>query len=67
MSRSGGQFEARLPVFKSPTTLGVSKHWSPFMTHCSRDERLSRPCPTREKNPDLWCGGVIRYHSTTGA
>ncbi|GFY18389.1 alpha-2 adrenergic receptor [Trichonephila clavipes] len=48
MSRSGGQFEARLPVFKSPTTLGVSKHWSHLLTHCSRDERLSRPCPTRE-------------------
>ncbi|GFU59723.1 hypothetical protein TNCV_3186791 [Trichonephila clavipes] len=38
MSRSSGQSEARPPVFKSPTKLGI--HLS---THCSRDERLSRP------------------------
>ncbi|GFW99598.1 hypothetical protein TNCV_3418311 [Trichonephila clavipes] len=40
MSRSGGQSEARLPVFKFPSKLDT--HLS---THCSRDERLSRPCP----------------------
>ncbi|GFX50041.1 hypothetical protein TNCV_2375301 [Trichonephila clavipes] len=34
MSRSGGQSEARPPVFKSPSKLGT--HLS---THCSRDER----------------------------
>ncbi|GFT83628.1 hypothetical protein TNCV_2825701 [Trichonephila clavipes] len=39
----GGQSEARSPMFKSPSKLGT--HLS---THCSRDERLSRPCPTRE-------------------
>ncbi|GFX03415.1 hypothetical protein TNCV_4634271 [Trichonephila clavipes] len=42
MSRSGGQSEVRHPVFKSPNKLGT--HLS---THCSRDERLSRPCPAR--------------------
>ncbi|GFX96101.1 hypothetical protein TNCV_2289911 [Trichonephila clavipes] len=47
MSRSGGQFEARPSVFKSPSKLGT--HLS---THCSRDERLSRPCPAREWNLD---------------
>ncbi|GFX18232.1 hypothetical protein TNCV_4305341 [Trichonephila clavipes] len=60
MSRSDGQSEVRPPVFKSPSKLGT--HLS---THCSKDERLSRPCPAREKNPDLWCGSAIRYHSTT--
>ncbi|GFW42350.1 uncharacterized protein TNCV_239471 [Trichonephila clavipes] len=43
MSRSGGQSEAKPPVFKSPSKLGT--HLS---TYCSRDERLSRPCPARE-------------------
>ncbi|GFV63262.1 uncharacterized protein TNCV_1732021 [Trichonephila clavipes] len=43
MSRSGGQSEARPPVFKSPSKLGT--HLS---THCSRDERLCRPCLARE-------------------
>ncbi|GFT23686.1 hypothetical protein TNCV_3511521 [Trichonephila clavipes] len=43
MSRSGGQFEARPPVFKSPSKLGTS-----LLTHCSRDERLGPPCPARE-------------------
>ncbi|GFS94108.1 uncharacterized protein TNCV_3785931 [Trichonephila clavipes] len=43
MSRSGGQSEARLPVFKSPSKPGT--HLS---IHCSRDERLSRPFPIRE-------------------
>ncbi|GFW60158.1 uncharacterized protein TNCV_1842411 [Trichonephila clavipes] len=44
--RSGGQSEARPPVFKSPSKLGT--HLS---IHCSRDERLNRP----EWNPDLCC------------
>ncbi|GFY35329.1 hypothetical protein TNCV_796811 [Trichonephila clavipes] len=39
MSPSGGQSEARSPVFESPNKLGT--HLS---SHCSRDERLSRPC-----------------------
>ncbi|GFX17815.1 hypothetical protein TNCV_2292641 [Trichonephila clavipes] len=43
MSRSGGQPEARPPVFKRPSMLDT--HLS---THCSRDERLSRICPARE-------------------
>ncbi|GFU64668.1 dynein heavy chain 2, axonemal [Trichonephila clavipes] len=43
MSLSGGQSEARPPVFKSPSKLDT--HLS---THCIRDERLSRPCPARE-------------------
>ncbi|GFV36149.1 hypothetical protein TNCV_1974851 [Trichonephila clavipes] len=30
------------PVFKSPSKLG-----SHLSTNCSRDERLSRPCPAR--------------------
>ncbi|GFV39833.1 uncharacterized protein TNCV_4144701 [Trichonephila clavipes] len=34
--RSGGQSEARPPVFKSPSKLGT--HLS---THCSRDERIA--------------------------
>ncbi|GFW12361.1 hypothetical protein TNCV_816161 [Trichonephila clavipes] len=55
MSRSGGQSEARPPELKPPSKLGT--HLS---IHCSRDERLSRPCPAREYNPDLWCGSVIR-------
>ncbi|GFU46601.1 hypothetical protein TNCV_1546201 [Trichonephila clavipes] len=59
MSRSDGQSEARPQCFKSPSKLGT--HLS---THCSRDERLSRPCPPQEKNPNLWCGSAIRYHST---
>ncbi|GFV48175.1 hypothetical protein TNCV_3554541 [Trichonephila clavipes] len=42
-SRSGGQSEARPPALKSSSKLGT--HLS---THCSRDERLSRPCPPRE-------------------
>ncbi|GFV32337.1 hypothetical protein TNCV_1676231 [Trichonephila clavipes] len=40
MSQSGGQSEARIPVFKSPNKFGI--HLS---TDCDRDERLSRPCP----------------------
>ncbi|GFX78021.1 hypothetical protein TNCV_971751 [Trichonephila clavipes] len=40
MSRSGGLSEARPPV-KSPSKLGT--HLS---THCRRDERLIRPCPS---------------------
>ncbi|GFU75817.1 uncharacterized protein TNCV_1652771 [Trichonephila clavipes] len=43
MSQSGGQSEARLPVFKFPSKLGT--HLS---AHYSRDERLCRPCPARE-------------------
>ncbi|GFU36684.1 hypothetical protein TNCV_3311761 [Trichonephila clavipes] len=38
MSRSGGRSETRSPVFKSPSKLGA--HLS---THCSRNERFSRP------------------------
>ncbi|GFY01382.1 hypothetical protein TNCV_849901 [Trichonephila clavipes] len=37
MSRSGGQSEARLPMFVPKQDFGT--HLS---THCSRDERLSR-------------------------
>ncbi|GFV93514.1 hypothetical protein TNCV_1988281 [Trichonephila clavipes] len=43
MSRSGGQTEARPSVFKSQSKLGTY-----LSTHCSKDERLSRPCPARE-------------------
>ncbi|GFX09801.1 hypothetical protein TNCV_654001 [Trichonephila clavipes] len=43
MSRPGGQSEARSPVFKSPSKLGTH-----LLAHCSRDERLSRPCPAWE-------------------
>ncbi|GFV64250.1 uncharacterized protein TNCV_3000151 [Trichonephila clavipes] len=43
MSRSGGLSGARPPVSKSPSKLGT--HLS---THCSRDEKLSRPYPARE-------------------
>ncbi|GFW17700.1 hypothetical protein TNCV_2652571 [Trichonephila clavipes] len=57
----GGQSEARPPGLKSPSKLGTH-----LLTYCSRDEKLSRPCPSREQNPDLWCSSVIRYHSTTG-
>ncbi|GFU99542.1 hypothetical protein TNCV_4082651 [Trichonephila clavipes] len=61
MSRSGGQSEVSPPVLKFPSKLGT--HLS---THCRRDERLSRPFPTREQILDLWCGSAIRYHSITG-
>ncbi|GFV34408.1 transposable element Tc3 transposase [Trichonephila clavipes] len=40
VSRSGGQSEAKPPVFKSPSKLGT--HLS---TRCSTDERQSRPGP----------------------
>ncbi|GFW30515.1 hypothetical protein TNCV_454531 [Trichonephila clavipes] len=40
MSRSGDQSEARPPVFKSPSKLGILIHLS---THCSTDKKLSRP------------------------
>ncbi|GFW15458.1 hypothetical protein TNCV_4655981 [Trichonephila clavipes] len=43
MYRSGGQSEVKPQVFKSPNKLGT--HLS---THCSREERLGRPCPARE-------------------
>ncbi|GFV47332.1 transposable element Tcb2 transposase [Trichonephila clavipes] len=49
MFGSGGQSEARPLVFKSPSKLGAH-----LLTHCSRDERLSQPCPAREYCPDLW-------------
>ncbi|GFT55805.1 hypothetical protein TNCV_4521971 [Trichonephila clavipes] len=39
MSRLGGLSEERPPVFKTPSKLGT--HLS---THCSGDERQSRPC-----------------------
>ncbi|GFX38145.1 hypothetical protein TNCV_3837441 [Trichonephila clavipes] len=48
MSRSGGQSEARPPVFKSSSKLGTH-----LLTHCSRDERHSQPYPARECNPDV--------------
>ncbi|GFW18798.1 hypothetical protein TNCV_5132511 [Trichonephila clavipes] len=51
----------RDPQYSSPQA-SFGTHLS---THCSRDERLSRPCPAREQNPDLWCGSAICYHSTT--
>ncbi|GFW88757.1 uncharacterized protein TNCV_4972501 [Trichonephila clavipes] len=55
MSRSGGQSEARPPMFKSPSKLGT--HLS---THCNGDESLSRSCPART------CHVEVQY-STTGA
>ncbi|GFY26051.1 hypothetical protein TNCV_1918011 [Trichonephila clavipes] len=45
MSRSSGQSETRLPVFKSP-----SKRGTHLSTQCSRDESLSRHCPVRQMN-----------------
>ncbi|GFV44710.1 hypothetical protein TNCV_212631 [Trichonephila clavipes] len=51
MPRSGGQSEARSPVFKSPSKPGT--HLS---THCSRDESLSQPCPARDGTRT--CGGL---------
>ncbi|GFW54527.1 hypothetical protein TNCV_2232011 [Trichonephila clavipes] len=59
MPRSSGQSEARSPV--SP-----SKFDTQLSTHCSGYASQSRPCPTRELNPGLWCGSAIRYHLTTG-
>ncbi|GFX97984.1 hypothetical protein TNCV_4906351 [Trichonephila clavipes] len=61
MSRSVGQSESALSVFKSPSKLGTQ-----LSNHGSRDERLSRPCRAREQNPDLWCGSATRYCSITG-
>ncbi|GFW64839.1 peptidyl-prolyl cis-trans isomerase FKBP4 [Trichonephila clavipes] len=55
MFASGDKPEARPPVFKSSSKLGT--HLS---THYCRDERLSRPCPAREGNPDLWRGSFKR-------
>ncbi|GFV42237.1 hypothetical protein TNCV_3164681 [Trichonephila clavipes] len=46
MSRSGGQSDAKLPVFKSQSKLGTH-----LMTLCSRDERLCRPCSAWDFNP----------------
>ncbi|GFV88426.1 hypothetical protein TNCV_1242391 [Trichonephila clavipes] len=43
MSESGGQPEARPPVFKSPSKLATD-----LSTHCSMNEKLSRPWPARE-------------------
>ncbi|GFW08149.1 uncharacterized protein TNCV_2979161 [Trichonephila clavipes] len=59
MSRSGGQSEVRPPVLKSPSKLGT--HLS---THCSRDERMSRPCPAREytrpcDEAHFWLNGYV--------
>ncbi|GFS67329.1 hypothetical protein TNCV_2902941 [Trichonephila clavipes] len=47
MSRSGGQSEARLPVFKSPSQLGTH-----LWTHWSRVERLRGP--GMEPGPVVW-------------
>ncbi|GFX14774.1 hypothetical protein TNCV_1485171 [Trichonephila clavipes] len=59
MSRLGGQSEAGPSVFK-PT----SKFGTHLSTHCSRDERLSRPCAALKKSPDLdeahfWLNGYV--------
>ncbi|GFY06677.1 hypothetical protein TNCV_3525331 [Trichonephila clavipes] len=54
LNRTGGQSEERPPVFKSPSKLGT--HLS---THCSRDERLNRPCLARNKTRT--CGVEARY------
>ncbi|GFU79692.1 hypothetical protein TNCV_4036991 [Trichonephila clavipes] len=48
MFRSDGESEVRPPVFKSPRKIRTH-----LLTHCSRNERLSRPCPAQEENPDL--------------
>ncbi|GFU56810.1 hypothetical protein TNCV_2539801 [Trichonephila clavipes] len=53
MSRSGGQFKARPPVFMS-----LSKLDTPLSTHCSKDERLSQPCPARKR-----AGGIFWNHT----
>ncbi|GFW27051.1 hypothetical protein TNCV_92771 [Trichonephila clavipes] len=57
MSRSGGQSEARPPVFKPPSKLGT--HLS---DHSNRDERLSRPC--QPGNRIRICGVEARYATT---
>ncbi|GFV67995.1 hypothetical protein TNCV_1872771 [Trichonephila clavipes] len=51
MYRSGGQSETKLSVLRPQASLVLI-----LSTHCRRDERLSRLCPNREKNSDLWCG-----------
>ncbi|GFX92843.1 hypothetical protein TNCV_4014521, partial [Trichonephila clavipes] len=50
MFRSGGQSIVRPPVcvFKSSNKFGTH-----LTSHCSKDERLNRPCPAQEKNPGL--------------
>ncbi|GFV25672.1 hypothetical protein TNCV_3851561 [Trichonephila clavipes] len=45
-SQSGDQSEAR-PQCLSPQTSSLSIGTN-LSTHCSRDDRLSRPCPSRE-------------------
>ncbi|GFT03368.1 hypothetical protein TNCV_2985351 [Trichonephila clavipes] len=42
MSLSGGQSEAKPPMFQASSKLGT--HLS---AHCRKDERLSRPCRAR--------------------
>ncbi|GFY18983.1 hypothetical protein TNCV_3876711 [Trichonephila clavipes] len=53
MSQSCGQSESR-------------PYDTYLLAYCSRNKSQSRPCPAREKKPDLWCGSAIRYHTTTG-
>ncbi|GFU24546.1 hypothetical protein TNCV_2264971 [Trichonephila clavipes] len=51
MSRSGGQFKARPPLFKSPSKLRA--HLS---THCSRDKKAEStlPSPGIEPGSVMW-------------
>ncbi|GFV25673.1 hypothetical protein TNCV_3851571 [Trichonephila clavipes] len=53
MSRSGGQSEARPPVFKSPRKLGT--HLS---THCRRDESYTRAFGDGPRNFEPWSSDV---------
>ncbi|GFS93525.1 hypothetical protein TNCV_1982241 [Trichonephila clavipes] len=61
MSRSGGQFEARLPVFKYPR-----KHDTHLSTHCTKMKGSVNLTHPREYNPEFWCESAKNYHSTTG-
>ncbi|GFU53797.1 hypothetical protein TNCV_4254171 [Trichonephila clavipes] len=60
MCRTGGQSEARSPVFKSPIRLGTH-----LPTHCSRDERLSRRFPARVQNT-IKDGLTLEQRSSAG-
>ncbi|GFX90829.1 uncharacterized protein TNCV_3166601 [Trichonephila clavipes] len=62
------QSEVIPPMFKSPSKLGTH-----LTTHCSKDERLSRPCPAnnsyqevlaQHRNRTKTCGVKARYATT---
>ncbi|GFY16191.1 hypothetical protein TNCV_2348361 [Trichonephila clavipes] len=56
MSRLGGQFEARPPVFKTPSKLSTQ-----LSINCSRDESLRESCSCKAWNRSRACSVEARY------